>query len=142
MKTYLPKEEQIKRDYWLVDANGKTLGRLASKIAYYLRGKHKPDFTPHLDNGDFIIVINADKIKVTGNKLEDKKYFQHSGYIGGMKITSLDDLLKNYPERVIEYAVKGMLPKGPLGRKIFKKLKVNAGPEHKYAGQQPTELKV
>jgi large subunit ribosomal protein L13 len=142
MATYSLRAKDIKNDWCLVDAEGKTLGRLASKIAFHLRGKHKPDFTPHMDNGDFIVVINAEKIKVTGNKLEDKKYFQHSGYIGGMKTTSLGDLLKKHPERVIEFAVKGMLPKGPLGRKVLSKLKIYVGTDHPHTSQQPIKLEV
>jgi large subunit ribosomal protein L13 len=142
MGTYSLRAKDIENDWRLVDAEGKTLGRLATKIAFHLRGKHKPDFTPHMDNGDFVVVVNAEKIKITGNKLKDKKYFQHSGYIGGMKTTSLGDLLKKHPARVIEFAVKGMLPKGPLGRKTLSKLKVYAGAEHPHESQQPIKLEM
>lgn len=138
--TYSLKAEDIKNNWYLIDAKDKTLGRLATKIAFYLRGKHKPDFTPHMDNGDFIVVINAEKIKVTGNKLKDKKYFQHSGYIGGMKTTSLGDMLNKHPERVLEFAVRGMVKKGPLGRDTLHKLKVYAGSEHPHISQQPIKL--
>jgi large subunit ribosomal protein L13 len=130
----------IKRDWYVVDAQGKTLGRLASEIAKVLRGKNKPTFTPHMDCGDYVIVVNAEKIKVTGKKMDQKIYYHHSEYIGGMKETTLKEKLAKKPEQVIELAVKGMLPKGPLGRQMYKKLFVYAGPEHKHAAQQPKPL--
>jgi len=142
MKTFSAKAETVKRDWYLVDANGKTLGRLATELARRLRGKHKPEFTPHVDTGDYLVVINAEKIHVTGHKLEDKIYHRHTGYIGNMKHTSLGKLLEEHPERAIEIAVKGMLPKNPLGRAMFKKLKVYAGAEHKHAAQQPQKLDI
>jgi len=142
MKTFSAKAETVKRDWYLVDANGKTLGRLATELARRLRGKHKPEFTPHVDTGDYLVVINAEKIHVTGHKLEDKIYHRHTGYIGNMKHTSLGKLLEEHPERAIEMAVKGMLPKNPLGRAMFKKLKVYAGAEHKHAAQQPQKLDI
>lgn len=140
MKTFSAKAETVRRDWYLVDANGKILGRLATELARRLRGKHKPEFTPHVDTGDYLVVINAEKIRVTGHKLEDKIYHHHTGYIGNMKHTSLGKLLEEHPERAIEIAVKGMLPKNPLGRTMFRKLKVYAGPEHKHAAQQPQKL--
>jgi len=130
MRTVFANEATVRRDWYVVDATGKTLGRLASQIAMRLRGKHKACFTPHADTGDYIIVVNASKVRVTGRKLTDKIYYRHTGYIGNLKSTSLEKLLKERPERVIEYAVKGMLPKNPLGRKMFKKLRVFAGAEH------------
>ncbi len=142
MKTFSAKAETVKRDWYLVDANGKTLGRLATELARRLRGKHKPEFTPHVDTGDYLVVINAEKIHVTGHKREDKIYHRHTGYIGNMKHTSLGKLLEEHPERAIEIAVKGMLPKNPLGRAMFKKLKVYAGAEHKHAAQQPQKLDI
>lgn len=142
MKTFSAKAETVKRDWYVVDANGKTLGRLATELARRLRGKHKPEFTPHVDTGDYLVVINAEKIHVTGHKLEDKIYHHHTGYIGNMKHTSLGKLLEEHPERAIEIAVKGMLPKNPLGRAMFKKLKVYAGTEHKHAAQQPQKLDI
>lgn len=142
MKTFSAKPETVKRDWYLVDANGRTLGRLATEIARRLRGKHKPEYTPHVDTGDYIVVINADKVHTTGNKVRDKMYHHHTGYIGNMKHTSLGKLLETHPERVIEIAVKGMLPKNPLGRAMFKKLKVYAGAEHKHAAQQPQKLDI
>ena len=142
MKTFSAKAETVKRDWYLVDANGKTLGRLATEIARRLRGKHKPEFTPHVDTGDYIVVVNAEKIRTTGNKVQDKMYYHHTGYIGNMKHTSLGKLLEEHPERAIEIAVKGMLPKNPLGRAMFKKLKVYAGAEHKHAAQQPQKLDI
>src|SRR5690348_6502313 len=129
MSTFNAKNETVKRDWYLVDATGKTLGRLSTELARRLRGKHKPEYTPHVDTGDYLVVINAEKIHVTGNKLTDKIYHHHTGYIGNMKHTSLGKLLKEHPERAIEIAVKGMLPKNPLGRAMFKKLKVYAGAE-------------
>ena len=142
MKTFSAKPETVKRDWYLVDASGRTLGRLATEIARRLRGKHKPEYTPHVDTGDYIVVINADKVHTTGNKVRDKMYHHHTGYIGNMKHTSLGKLLETHPERVIEIAVKGMLPKNPLGRAMFKKLKVYAGAEHKHAAQQPRKLDI
>ena len=142
MSTFYSKSETVKRDWYLVDATGKTLGRLSAEIARRLRGKHKPEYTPHVDTGDYIVVVNAEKIHVTGNKLTDKMYHHHTGYIGNMKHTSLGKLLQEHPERAIEIAVKGMLPKNPLGRAMFKKLKVYAGTEHKHTAQQPQKLDI
>ena len=142
MKTFSAKPAEVKRDWYLVDADGKTLGRLASEIARRLRGKHKAEYTPHVDTGDYIVVINADKVRVTGNKMKDKMYHHHTGYVGNLKSISLEKLLDKAPTRVIETAVKGMLPKNPLGRAMFKKLKVFAGPEHKHAAQQPKALEL
>ena len=142
MKTFSAKPSDIKRDWYLVDASGKTLGRLASAIASRLRGKHKPEYTPHMDTGDYIVVINARNIQVTGNKATDKLYHRHSGYPGGIKSISFDKLRQSKPERIIETAVKGMLPKGPLGREMYRKLKVYAGAEHKHAAQQPMPLDI
>ena len=142
MKTTSTKPADVVRQWFLVDATDKTLGRLSTEIARRLRGKHKPEFTPHVDTGDYIIVVNAEKIRVTGNKLNDKMYYHHTGYIGNMKKTNLADLLDEHPERVIETAVKGMLPKNPLGRAMFSKLKVYAGPEHKHQSQQPETLDI
>jgi large subunit ribosomal protein L13 len=142
MKTYSAKPAEIKRDWYIVDASGKTLGRLASQIALRLRGKHKPEYTPHVDTGDYIVVINASQIRVTGNKRTDKVYHHHTGYIGNLKSISFEKLLQKAPERVIETAVKGMLPKNPLGRAMFRKLKVFAGPYHKHAAQQPKVLEI
>ena len=140
MKTFVPSAQAVERKWYVVDAEGKTLGRMASEIARVLRGKHKPIFTPYLDTGDYVIVVNADKIKVTGKKLKQKIYYHHSGYVGGMKETTLKEMLAKKPERVVELAVRGMLPKGPLGRQMYKKLFVYAGPEHKHAAQQPEVL--
>lgn len=140
MKTFSPKPADIKRDWFVVDAQGLILGRLASQIAGRLRGKHKPEYAPHMDNGDFIIVINADKIKVTGNKLLAKKYYSYSGYVGGLKETSLRDMLSRKPEEVIFQAVKGMLPKNRLSRRLMTKLKVFRGAEHDHEAQQPKPL--
>ena len=137
MKTYVPSAASIERKWYVVDADGMTLGRLASEVAKILRGKNKAIFTPHLDTGDYVIVVNADKIKVTGKKLDQKIYYSHSAYVGGMKTTTLKEMLAKKPERVVELAVKGMLPKGPLGRQMYKKLFVYAGPEHKHAAQKP-----
>jgi large subunit ribosomal protein L13 len=142
MKTYVAKPQTVTRDWRLVDATDKTLGRLAAEIASRLRGKHKPEFTPHVDTGDHIVVVNAEKIRVTGNKLQDKIYYHHTGYIGNLKSISLEKQLDKHPERVIQSAVKGMLPKNPLGRAMFKKLHVYAGPEHPHAAQQPTALDI
>ena len=137
MKTFMASTAAVERKWYVVDAEGKTLGRLASEVAKVLRGKHKPIFTPHIDTGDYVIVINAEKVKVTGKKLNQKIYYHHSGYVGGMKETTLKNMLADKPERVVELAVKGMLPKGPLGRQMYKKLFVYAGPEHKHAAQKP-----
>ena len=140
MKTFMASPATIERKWYVVDAEGKTLGRLSSEIASVLRGKHKPIFTPHMDTGDYVIVVNAAKVKVTGKKLNQKIYYHHSGYVGGMKETTLKEMLANKPERVVELAVKGMLPKGPLGRQMYKKLFVYAGPDHKHAAQKPEAL--
>ncbi|MCI9612350.1 MAG: 50S ribosomal protein L13 [Eubacterium sp.] len=140
MKTFMASPDTINRKWYVVDAEGKTLGRLASEIAKVLRGRHKPIFTPHMDTGDYVIVVNAEKIKVSGKKLDQKIYYKHSGYVGGMKETTLKDMLKKHPERVVEYAVKGMLPKGPLGRQMYRKLFVYVGPDHKHAAQKPEAL--
>ena len=142
MKTYSAKAETVERDWFLIDADGKTLGRLATEIARRLRGKHKAVYTPHVDTGDYIVVINAEKVKVTGNKAKDKMYYNHSGYMGGLKEINFEDLIQKAPERVIETAVKGMLPKNPLGRAMFRKLKVYAGTQHKHAAQQPQVLEI
>lgn len=142
MKTFSAKPESAQHDWYVVDANGKTLGRLATELARRLRGKHKPEYTPHVDTGDYLVVINAEKIHVTGHKLEDKVYHRHTGYIGNMKHTQLGKLLDKHPERAIEIAVQGMLPKNPLGRAMFKKLKVYAGAEHKHTAQQPRKLEI
>lgn len=142
MKTAFAKPERVQRDWYLVDASGKTLGRLASQIAMRLRGKHKPEFTPHVDCGDHIIVINAEKVAVTGNKARDKVYQQHTGYLGNLKTIALGKLLAEHPERAIEYAVKGMLPKTILGRQMFRKLHVFAGGAHPHAAQQPKQLEI
>ena len=142
MKTYSAKAEDVARDWFVVDASDKTLGRLASEIAHRLRGKHKAEYTPHVDTGDYIVVVNAEKVRVTGNKLKDKMYHHHTGYVGHLKSISLEKQLDKAPERVIEGAVKGMLPKGPLGRQMFKKLKVYKGPEHGHTAQQPIALEI
>ena len=142
MKTFMASPATIDRKWYVVDAEGKTLGRLASEIATILRGKNKPTYTPHIDTGDNVIVINAEKIKVTGKKLDQKVYYRHSGYVGGIKETTLKEMLNKHPERVIEFAVKGMLPKGPLGRQMIKKLHVYAGAEHNHAAQQPKALEI
>ena len=142
MKTFSAKADNVKRDWFLVDADGKTLGRLATEIARRLRGKHKAEYTPHVDTGDYIVVINAEKVRVTGNKAKDKMYYRHSGYMGGLKTINFEDLIQKDPERVIETAVKGMLPKNSLGRAMFRKLKVYAGTKHKHDAQQPQALEV
>ena len=142
MKTFSAKPHEVRREWLLVDAEGKTLGRLASEIARRLRGKHKPEFTPHVDTGDYVVVINADKIAVTGRKMSDKVYYHHTGYIGNLKSITLEKLLDKAPERVIQNAVKGMLPKNPLGRAMIKKLKIYAGTEHPHAAQQPRALEL
>jgi large subunit ribosomal protein L13 len=141
MKTYMATASSIERKWYVVDAADYTLGRLASQVAAILRGKNKPTFTPHMDCGDNVIVINASKIRVSGKKLDQKVYYNHSGYVGGMKETTLKEMLAKKPERVVELAVKGMLPKGPLGRKMYKKLHVYAGPDHEQAAQKPEVLK-
>ena len=140
MKTYMANPDKIERKWYVVDAEGATLGRLASEIAKVLRGKNKPEYTPHIDTGDYVIVVNAEKVKVTGKKLQQKVYYNHSDYVGGMRETTLAELLAKKPEKVIELAVKGMLPKGPLGRQMYKKLFVYAGPDHKHAAQKPEVL--
>ncbi|MBF0256243.1 MAG: 50S ribosomal protein L13 [Gammaproteobacteria bacterium] len=142
MTTVSTKPADVRRDWYLIDASGKTLGRLATEVARRLRGKHKPEYTPHVDTGDYIVVVNAEKVAVTGNKLQDKMYYQHTGYIGNMKSINLQDLLAKAPERVIEQAVKGMMPRNPLGRAMFSKLKVYAGAEHKHQAQQPKTLEI
>lgn len=142
MKTFVAKPESVKRDWFVVDAENKTLGRLATEIARRLRGKHKAEYTPHVDTGDYIIVINAEKVVVTGAKTTDKMYYSHSGFPGGLKEISFDKLQAKKPEMIIESAVKGMLPRGPLGRAMFRKLKVYAGGEHNHAAQQPQTLDI
>ena len=142
MKTFTATPSTIKREWCVVDATDKTLGRLATELATRLRGKHKPEFTPNMDTGDHMIVINAEKIKVTGNKLEDKMYHRHTGYIGNLKSINLGKLLEEHPERVLQKAVKGMLPRNPLGRAVFRKLHVYAGPDHPHEAQQPTQLEL
>jgi len=142
MKTYTAKPETVRRDWYVVDATDKTLGRLATAVATRLRGKHKPEYTPHVDTGDYIVVINASKVRVTGNKLADKMYHRYTGYIGNLKSKPLGEMMEDTPERVIELAVKGMLPRNSLGRQMFGKLKVFAGPEHVHEAQQPTALEL
>lgn len=140
MKTYMPNPTKIERKWYVVDAEGQTLGRLTSEIARVLRGKNRAIYTPHADCGDYVIVVNAEKVKVTGHKLDQKIYYRHSEYVGGFKEISLREMLEKHPERVIEHAVKGMLPKGPLGSEMYKKLFVYAGPDHKHAAQKPETL--
>jgi large subunit ribosomal protein L13 len=142
MNTFSAKPAEVRRDWYVVDATNKTLGRLSTEIAHRLRGKHKPEYTPHVDTGDYIVVVNAEKVRVTGNKLKDKMYHHHTGYIGNLKSVPLEKLLDEHPERVIEKAVKGMMPRGPLGRQMYSKLRVFAGPEHTHAAQQPIPLEV
>ncbi|MEQ4511864.1 MAG: 50S ribosomal protein L13 [Dickeya sp.] len=142
MKTFTAKPESVKRDWYVVDASGKTLGRIATEIASRLRGKHKPEYTPHVDTGDYIIVVNAEKVVVTGAKAQAKKYYSHTGFPGGIKEITFEKLIDKKPEMVLETAVKGMLPKGPLGREMFRKLKVYAGAEHQHAAQQPQVLDI
>jgi large subunit ribosomal protein L13 len=142
VRTFTAKKEEIERDWFVVDAEGQTLGRLASKIAPILKGKHKPTYTPHLDCGDFVIIVNAEKVHVTGRKMDQKIYYRHSGYPGGIKSISLRDQLARYPERVLQAAVRGMLPKNKLGRRMIKKLKVYAGDEHPHQAQQPKPLEL
>lgn len=140
MKSYMASPSDVERKWYVVDAEGKTLGRLASEIANVLRGKNKPIYTPHIDTGDYVIVVNAEKVVTTGKKLNQKIYYHHSDYVGGMKETTLKEMLAKKPEYVMTHAVKGMLPKGPLGRQMYKKLFVYAGPDHKHAAQKPEEL--
>jgi large subunit ribosomal protein L13 len=142
MKTYSAKPETVKRDWFVIDATDKTLGRLATEVARRLRGKHKPEYTPHVDTGDYIVIVNAEKVRVTGNKFTDKMYHHHTGYIGNLKSISFDKLQQKAPERIIEYAVKGMLPKNPLGRAMYRKLKIYAGGEHPHTAQQPQTLEI
>jgi large subunit ribosomal protein L13 len=142
MKTYTPRAGEIERRWWLVDAENQVLGRLATRIATVLRGKHKASFTPHLDTGDFVVVVNADKVRLTGRKPENKMYFRHSGYMGGEKFTPFSRMIEKHPERVIELAVKGMLPKNNLGRLMRKKLKIYAGPAHPHEAQQPHVMEI
>ena len=142
MNTYMPNPTKVERKWYVVDAEGQTLGRLCAEVAKVLRGKNKPIFTPHEDTGDYVIVVNAEKIKVTGRKLDQKIYYHHSGYVGGMKETTLREMLAKHPDRVIEHAVKGMLPKGPLGRAMIAKLHVYAGAEHPHAAQKPEVLEI
>jgi large subunit ribosomal protein L13 len=142
MKTFSAKPDEVRRDWFVVDADGKTLGRLSTEIARRLRGKHKPEYTPHVDTGDYIVVVNADKIRVTGNKMKDKMYHRYTGYVGNLKSMPLEKLMQESPERALQFAVKGMLPRNPLGRKMFSKLRVFAGPEHTHAAQQPAPLEI
>lgn len=142
MKTYSAKAENVERDWYVVDASGKTLGRLASAIAHRLRGKHKAEYTPHVDTGDYIVVVNAEKVRVTGAKTTDKMYHRHTGYPGGLRSVSFEQLIEKAPENVIQIAVKGMLPRNPLGRAMFRKLKVYAGSDHPHTAQQPRELNI
>ena len=142
MKTYVAKPHEVKRDWYVVDAKGNVLGRVASEVARRLRGKHKPEYTPHVDTGDYIVIINAADIVVTGAKFEDKKYYHHTGYPGGIRETNFRKMQERFPGRALEKAVKGMLPKGPLGYAMFKKLKVYAGEEHPHTAQQPQQLDI
>ena len=141
-KTFSAKKEEVKRDWLLVNASGETLGRLATKVAMILRGKHKPIYTPHVDTGDFVVIINAEKINLTGKKMENKRYYHHTGYPGGIKSITVKDMLKKEPKNVIKFAVKGMLPKNPLGRMMIKKLKVYSGEEHPHQAQNPKQIKI
>ena len=140
MSTYMANAQTINRDWYVVDASNKVLGRLASELAFRLRGKHKPEYTPHADTGDFIVVVNVEKLAVPGNKRDDKMYYRHSGYPGGLKSQNFNDLQQKHPARVLEIAIKGMLPKGPLGRQMFRKLKVYAGDSHPHAAQNPIDI--
>ncbi len=142
MKTYSAKPQTVRRDWYVVDASGKTLGRLATEVARRLRGKHKPEYTPHVDTGDYIVVVNAKDVAVTGNKRADKMYYRHTGYIGNLKSANFEEMVDKAPEEVIRLAVKGMLPKNPLGRQMIRKLKIFAGPEHKHEAQQPQPLDI
>ena len=142
MKSYMQKKETVERKWYVIDAEGKPLGRVAAKAAHMLRGKHKPTFTPHIDCGDYIIIVNAEKVLLTGNKLNDKKYYNHSMYAGGLRERTAKEMIERYPEEMIERAVKGMLPKGRLGRQMYRKLFVYAGPEHKHEAQKPTVIEL
>lgn len=142
MNTYMEKKENIERKWYVIDAEGVSLGRLATKAATVLRGKHKPTFTPHVDCGDYVIIVNAEKVKLTGNKLNDKMYYNHSRYAGGLRERTAGEMVSKYPEEMVERAIKGMLPKGRLGRQMYTKLFVYAGPEHKNQAQKPVEMKV
>ena len=142
MKTLSAKPESVTRDWYVVDAAEKTLGRLSTEIARRLRGKHKPEYTPHVDTGDYIVVVNAEKVRVTGRKAKDKQYYRHTGYPGGIRAMNFEQMIERHPGRVIENSVKGMLPRGPLGRAMFRKLKVYAGDEHPHAAQQPQQLDI
>ena len=142
MKTFMQKKETVKRDWYIIDADGKNLGRVATKAAQILRGKHKATFTPHVDCGDYVIIINASKVNLTGNKLNDKMYYNHSGYPGGLRERNAKTMIENYPEEMMERAIKGMLPKNKLGRAMIKKLFVYAGSEHKQQAQKPIEMKI
>ena len=142
MKTFMEKKENVDRKWYVIDAEGVTLGRLATKVATVLKGKHKATYTPHVDCGDYVIVINAEKVKLTGNKLNDKMYYNHSGYVGGLRERNAKTMIEKYPEEMIERAIKGMLPKNSLGAQMYRKLFVYAGPEHKQTAQKPIELKV
>ena len=142
MKTFVAKPHEVKRDWYIIDAKGKVLGRVASEVARRLRGKHKPEYTPHVDTGDYIVIINAADVVVTGAKFEDKMYYRHTGYPGGIRETNFRKMQERFPGRALEKAVKGMLPKGPLGYAMFKKLKVYAGPEHPHTAQQPQQLDI
>lgn len=142
MKTFVAKPAEVKRDWFVIDAEGKTLGRMATEIARRLRGKHKAEYTPHVDTGDYIVVVNAEKVAVTGNKRSDKMYYRHSGYIGNLKSTNFEKLIAHKPEQIIQLAVKGMMPRGPLGRAMQRKLKIFAGAEHTHTAQQPKPLEI
>lgn len=142
MKTFSAKPEEVRREWYVVDAADKTLGRLATELASRLRGKHKPEYTPHVDTGDHIVVVNASRIRVTGNKLKDKTYYRHTGYVGNLKSISLEKLLEEKPEQALQFAVKGMLPRNRLGRAMIKKLRIFAGPEHNHQAQQPQPLEI
>jgi large subunit ribosomal protein L13 len=142
MKTFSAKPQEVQRDWYVVDATNKTLGRLSTEIARRLRGKHKPEYTPHVDTGDYIVVVNAEKIRVTGNKMKDKMYHRYTGYVGNLKSVPLEKLLQESPERALQFAVKGMLPRNPLGRQMYSKLRVFAGPEHSHVAQQPIPLDI
>lgn len=142
MKTYYAKPQEVEREWVIIDAADQVLGRLATQAAHILRGKHKPQYTPHIDTGDFVIVINADKVRLTGLKADSKEYYRHSGFPGGLKVTTFEEAMEQHPERVIEHAVKGMLPKNKLGRAMGKKLKVYAGAEHPHMAQKPREIKM
>ena len=142
MKTFMQKKENIERNWYVIDAEGQTLGRLATKAAHVLRGKHKVTYTPYVDCGDYVIIVNAEKVVLTGNKLEDKKYYNHSGFPGGLRERTAKEMINNYPEEMVERAVKGMLPKGPLGRQMYRKLFVYAGSEYEQVAQKPEKLEV